>query len=359
MQCTNCHHQIEDPEALFCSRCGHSLCIEGHCCCCGKRLHQNANFCDRCGSPAVPHPSVPGSPATALSQKTARQVSPLRGMIETEVRHHVEQAQVQRGLERQIAKEKANKARLLKYGLSEDDWISIAGGSFLMGSPLDEKDRFTNEHQHEVPVKPFEMLKTPVTFEMFDIYCDAVRRNRPRDEKWGRGRRPVINISYWSAIGYCEWLSEKTDTPIRLPTEAEWEYACRAGTDTPFWTGNRISPEQANFDGNYTYGGSEKGASRGQTTAVDSFAANPWGLHDMHGNVWEWCASVYDEAYSGLELLDAGYNADDPRERVVRGGSWHNVPGGLRSASRNKLRPSYHYLRVGFRLVRNVEERTA
>jgi len=358
MQCTNCHHQIEDPEALFCSQCGQSLDHEGRCCCCGKRLHRKANFCDRCGTPAATAPPAPNRPAPPLFREIPRQVAPLKGVIEAEVRHHVEQAQVKRSIERAIQREKAHQARLLKYGLSESDWIGIAGGTFQMGSPLDEKDRFENEHQHEVPVGRFEMLKTPVTFEMFDIFCDELRRTRPRDENWGRGKRPVINVTYWSAMSYCDWLSKQTGANIRLPTEAEWEYACRAGTSTAFWTGKRISPEQANFDGNYTYCGSEKGASRGQTTPVDQFPANPWGLHDMHGNVWEWCASVYDEAYGGLERVDAGYDDDDPRERVVRGGSWHNVPGGLRSASRNKLIPNYHYLRVGFRLVRDVAEST-
>jgi len=198
------------------------------------------------------------------------------------------------------------------------------------------------------------MLKPPVTFDMYDIFCDDVRQAQPVDEGWGRGNRPVINITYWGAMEYCHWLSKRTGANIRLPTEAEWEFACRAGTTTPFWTGETISTEQANFDGGYTYNGGEKGVKLGKTTPVDTFAPNPWGLHDMHGNVWEWCASIFDEEYNGLELEDAGYS-DDLGTRVVRGGSWHNVPGGLRSASRNKLRPSYHYLRVGFRVVREIK----
>ncbi|WP_428608429.1 formylglycine-generating enzyme family protein [Sedimenticola sp.] len=276
-------------------------------------------------------------------------------MIEAEVRHHVEEAQIKRSIERAIQKEKAHQAKLLKYGLNENDWIGVSAGTFLMGSPPDEKDRFENERQHEVQIGRFEMLKIPVTFEMFDIFCEEVRRTRPPDEGWGRDQRPVINVRYWSAVDYCHWLSKRTGANIRLPTEAEWEYACRAGTTSAFWTGATISPEQANFDGNYTYCGSEKGPSRGMTTPVNQFPPNPWGLYDMHGNVWEWCASVYDEAYSGLELKDASYADDDVRERVVRGGSWHNVPSGIRSASRNKLMPNYHYLRVGFRIVREVE----
>ncbi|WP_260295334.1 SUMF1/EgtB/PvdO family nonheme iron enzyme [Sedimenticola hydrogenitrophicus] len=355
MQCAHCHHQIDDPEALFCARCGHSLRREELCRCCGKHLQEQANFCDRCGAPAGTLPSHGARRHAPTTLPDLPEVAPLKGVIEAEVRHHLEEAQVNRSIARAISEEKAQQARLLQYGLRENDWIGLSGGTFLMGSPEEEKDRFENERQHTVSVKRFEILKTPVTFAMFDIFCDGTRRSRPRDETWGRGDRPVINVSYWSAMDYCRWLSKRTGTPIRLPTEAEWEYACRADTTTPFWSGDCLSPEQANFDGNYTYGGSGKGPSRGQTTPVSRFPANPWGLHDMHGNIWEWCASVYDEHYSGLEQLDAGYDADDPRERVVRGGSWHNVPGGLRSASRNKLRPNYHYLRIGFRIVRDVE----
>ncbi len=223
-----------------------------------------------------------------------------------------------------------------------------------MGSPGDEKDRFDNERQHSVEIAPFEILKVPVTFEMFDQFCHDMKHIRPGDESWGRENRPVINITYWSAMEYCFWLSERTADTIRLATEAEWEYACRGGTNTPFWTGETITTEQANFDGNFTYGGSSKGICRGKTTPVDTFAPNPWGLYDMHGNVWEWCASVYDEEYSGLEQENAGYDQTDLRQRIVRGGSWYNVPSGIRSASRNKLSPNFHYLRVGFRIVRET-----
>lgn len=360
MLCASCQHTIEDLQALFCARCGHSLCGEGHCRCCGKRLQAQANFCDRCGAPAgslPPHVERRRSPAS-LALPDLPEAAPLKGIIEAQVRHHVEEAQVKRSIERAIRKEKAHQVRLLKYGLTENNWIGVAGGNFLMGSPEQEHDRFDNERQHPVALERFEILRTPVTFAMFDIFCEEMRRSRPHDENWGRGDRPVINVTYWTAMDYCHWLSKRTGSHIRLPTEAEWEYACRAGTTTPFWTGESISPEQANFDGNYTYGGSHRGPSRGRTTPVTRFPANPWGLHDMHGNVWEWCASVYDEAYDGLECLNAGHAGDDPRERVVRGGSWHNVPGGLRSALRNKLRPGYHYLRVGFRIVREVEQAT-
>ncbi|TVT56649.1 MAG: SUMF1/EgtB/PvdOfamily nonheme iron enzyme [Sedimenticola thiotaurini] len=360
-QCRHCSHKIEDPEALFCAQCGQSLCRDNHCCVCGKHLQPRANFCDRCGTavsqPAKKAPSVlyavDTSSPTKESVLLASKEQQIKEIIEEQVKQRLTQAQIERSVERSIQKEKAIQAKLLKYGLRESDWVGIAGGTFLMGSPLSEQDRFSNELQHPVEVERFEILKSPVTFAMYDIFCDETRRTRPPDDTWGRENRPVINVTYWNALEYCHWLSKRTEHKVRLPTEAEWEFACRAGTQTPFWTGEQITTDQANFDGNYTYAGSEKGESRGKTTPVDQFPPNPWGLHDMHGNVWEWCSSIYDENYTGLELK-TGNNPDDLRERIVRGGSWHNVPSGIRSAIRNKLLPHYHYLRVGFRIARDI-----
>lgn len=363
--CTSCESPVDDPESLFCAQCGLSLHRDGCCNACGKLLQQNANYCDRCGTPVRDSGNdatqFSASPYLAASQTTALVVPQdeederLRRIIDEEVKRRIDEAQVDRTVERSLRIEQARQEELLKYGIRESDWLVICEGDYLMGSPEMEKDRFSNEQQHEVHVERFEMLKTPITFEMFDIFCDDVRQARPVDEKWGRENRPVINITYWGAMEYCHWLSKRTGENIRLPTEAEWEFACRAGTTTPFWNGETIGTDQANFDGSYTYNGSEKGVTLGKTTPVDTFEPNPWGLYDMHGNVWEWCASIFDDEYKGLELEDAGYSVDDIGTRVVRGGSWHNVPGGLRSASRNKLRPSYHYLRVGFRVVREIK----
>lgn len=351
MECGNCHHLIEDPEALFCARCGLSLCREGLCCFCGKPFQPDARFCDRCGMPVdtTPPPPRPLSVMTPplvdiRTVSKAATLGPFKALYES----RLQSVQTQPDDGRQTP----GKAR---FGIREDDWIAIEGGSYLMGSPEGERDRFDNERQHEVKVAPFEILKTPVTFDMFDLFCHDMKHVRAEDEGWGRGNRPVINLTYWSAMEYCFWLSERTADTIRLATEAEWEYACRAGTTSPFWTGATITTDQANFDGNFTYGGSELGVKRGKTTPVDSFPPNPWGLHDMHGNVWEWCASVFDELYQGLEQKNAGYDQTDLRDRVVRGGSWYNVPSGIRSASRNKLSPNLHYLRVGFRIVRELD----
>ena len=155
---------------------------------------------------------------------------------------------------------------------------------------------------------------------------------------------------------YCHWLRKETSCQVRLPTEAEWEYACRGGTRTPFWNGEQITSHQANFDGRFTYNGGELGEKRGMTTPVGQFEPNPWGLYDMHGNVWEWCGSEYSDEYDGKEKLSACKEIDNLNPRVVRGGSWDNVPSGLRSASRNKLKPDHHFLKVGVRLLREIKQ---
>ena len=124
-------------------------------------------------------------------------------------------------------------------------------------------------------------------------------RYTPSDEGWGRGRRPVINVSWDDAKAYVGWLSRKTGKTYRLLSEAEREYVTRAGTTTPFWWGTSISTQQANYNGNYTYGTGATGVSRRQTVLVDSFQPNPWGLYQVHGNVWEWTEDCWHDNYSG------------------------------------------------------------
>jgi len=178
--------------------------------------------------------------------------------------------------------------------------ISLPGDTFTMGSPENEGGRDDDEGpRHEVTVQPFAIGQYEVTFDEWDACVEAGGcSHRPKDEGWGRGGRPVINVSWNDAQEYVAWMKEKTRKPYRLPTEAEWEYAARAGTWTPFWTGATISPEQANYDGNYTYGSGRKGEYRQRTTPVDTFEANPWGLHDVHGNVWEWCEDCWERQLS-------------------------------------------------------------
>ena len=233
--------------------------------------------------------------------------------------------------------------------------VVIPAGEFQMGSPESEAGRLSNERLHSVSVVAFAMGQYEVTFAEYDRFCEATGREKPGDLlSWGRGTRPVIHVNWNDAMAYTQWLSKQTGKVYRLPTEAEWEYAVRAGTTTAFWTGRCVTTDQANYDGNYGYGDPDCGAKTGnyrqKTLPVGSFAANRWGLYDMMGNVWEWTCSVYDKDYGGAELKCSKKQTTDPL--VVRGGSWYNEPVGVRSAYRARFDPTYRYFDQGFRLAR-------
>jgi formylglycine-generating enzyme required for sulfatase activity len=162
--------------------------------------------------------------------------------------------------------------------------------------------------------------------------------------------QPVVEVSHADATGYAAWLSAQDGgRTYRLPTEAEWEYACRAGTTTPFWFGATITPEQANYDGDLSYGRGPKGASRKRATPVGTFAPNGWGLYDVHGNVWEWCADWYG-AYPAGRIQDP-QGPSTGSERVQRGGAWRDDPDFVRSANRLRRSPGSRGDDAGFRLV--------
>jgi len=219
----------------------------------------------------------------------------------------------------------------------------IQPGEFLMGSPANEADRDTDETQHRVRLtKPFFMGTTEVTQGQWR----AVMGNAPSHFKGDD--LPVENVSWDEAVEFCRKLSAKEGKRYRLPTEAEWEYACRAGTKTPFHTGDTISTDQANYNGNYTYGSGRKGAYRETTTRVGSFAANAWGLYDMHGNVWEWCAD-WEGDYPAGESIDPK-GPSEATGRVFRGGSWDRFPLLCRSALRNDRAPGFRINDIGFRV---------
>ena len=159
----------------------------------------------------------------------------------------------------------------------------------------------------------------------------------------GSDRLPVEQVSWDDCQAFCR----KAGGGLRLSTESEWEYACRAGTTTPFHTGASISPNEANYDGNYTYGSGSKGVYRQKTVEVGSFRANAWGLYDMHGNVWEWCADWDGEYPSGAVTDPRGPSSGS--SRVLRGGCWYGGPGDCRSASRAGFAPATRVGSTGFR----------
>lgn len=226
------------------------------------------------------------------------------------------------------------------------EFVSIPAGTFTMGSPADEPERTEDEVQHQVTLSAFEMSKYEITFAQYDKFCEATGRNKPNDEGWGRGNRPVINITWFDAKAFADWMG------CRLPTEAEWEYACRAGSTTPFYTGICLKSSQANINGKVSFQNCSPGDSLGQTTPVGSYAPNAWGLYDMYGNVYEWC-SDFNGKYPKTEQI----NPTGPRkgeDKIIRGGCWEYDAYYCRSAYRNFDEPNVVYSSLGFRIVRVV-----
>jgi formylglycine-generating enzyme required for sulfatase activity len=218
-----------------------------------------------------------------------------------------------------------------------------------MGSPSNEPERYSDEVQHQVTLSAFYMGKYQVTQAEYQ----SVMETNP--SYFTGSNFPVERVSWYDAVEFCNRLSQREGlTPAytingtnvscnwnasgyRLPTEAEWEYTCRAGTTTPYSTGNNITTSQANYNS-------------GSTKPVGSFAPNPWGLYDMHGNVWEWCWDWYGSYSTGAQTNPRG--AVSGNNRVIRGGSWNNNGQNLRSAYRNNNNPSNRNNNIGFRLVR-------
>jgi len=237
------------------------------------------------------------------------------------------------------------------------EMVSIPGGTFEMGSPNSEKERASDESpQHRVTVASFFMGKYPVTQAQWKAVAalPLIKQSLNPNVSWFKGaNRPVENVLWHDAVEFCARLSEKTGRNYCLPSEAEWEYACRAGTTTPFHNGSTITPELANYNGNYTYGSGQKGKDRQETTDVGSFqVANTFGLYDMHGNVDEWCADTWHENYQGApsdrSVWESGGNNTF---RVLRGGSWDNVPRYCRSAYRHRRSTGIRTPYIGFRVA--------
>ena len=228
-------------------------------------------------------------------------------------------------------------------------FVWIKPGSFMMGSPKEEKERGGDETQHKVTLtKGFYMGVYTVTQEQWK----EVMGNNPSEFK-GEKNLPVEMVSWDDCQAFIKKLREKDKKPYRLPTEAEWEYSCRAGTTTPFHFGETISTDQANYNGTYTYGNGKKGLLRLKTTPVGSFPANAWGLHDMHGNIWQWCQDWFGD-YPQDDVVDP-QGPEKGKFRVRRGGSWGYHPLNCRSAFRTWSEPGHRSSLFGCRLCFSVE----
>ena len=240
-------------------------------------------------------------------------------------------------------------------------------GRFWMGSPEEESERSSAEGpQHLVQLQGFFLAQTPITQGQWRLVAQW-RPNRaerawyrnldPNPSRFKGDHRPVEGVSWDDAMEFCLRLSQRTGRNYTLPSEAQWEYACRAGTTTPFHCGSTISAKLANYDGIKMYGDGEKGEYRPQTMDVASFPANPWGLHDMHGNVWEWCADHWQGNYEGAPEDGRAWidekdikSVDRIKFRPLRGGSWGSPPAECRSACRRDYHSVDRNYYIGFRV---------
>ncbi|AFZ01316.1 formylglycine-generating enzyme family protein [Calothrix sp. PCC 6303] len=261
----------------------------------------------------------------------------------------------------EIIKRVWHQARYFREPLAEGielEMVYIPGGSFMMGSPEDEKDSLNRERpQHQVTVPAFYMGKYQVTQAQWQAVAKLPKIERdlnPEPSRFKGENRPVEQVSWYDAVEFCARLSKATGKEYRLPSEAEWEYACRAGTSTPFHYGETITSELANYAAHRnTYAEEPVGEYRRKTTPVGSFPPNAFGLYDMHGNVEEWCADPWHENYEGAPKDGSVWLESDNNNRyLLRGGSWFDVSRLCRSGYRyNYLTRNYIYDYVGFRVV--------
>ena len=235
--------------------------------------------------------------------------------------------------------------------------MQIPAGSFQMGSPDTEAERRENEGpQHRVQLQSFFLGQTPVTqaqWQAVASWPQVELKLNPDPAKFKGANRPVEQVSWEEAMEFCRRLSQRTKLFYTLPSEAQWEYACRAGSTTPFAFGETLTADLANYVGNYTYGSGPEGQYRAKTTEVGSFAANSWGLQDMHGNVLEWCFDHWHEGFRGAPSDGSAWLSGGYQEtKLLRGGSWYLSPGYCRSAFRHRGHLVNHSNLVGFRICR-------
>jgi len=248
------------------------------------------------------------------------------------------------------------------------EMIVVPAGSFTMGSPSNEAGRSDDEGpQHTVTfANPFAVGRFAVTFAQWDACdadggCKAIKGSLVR---WGRGQMPAIFVSWDDAKDYVAWLSRKTGKSYRLLSEAEREYVTRAGTTTPYWWGSSLSIDQANYDADVWDGDSVVRYEK-RPVPVDSFAPNPWGLYQVHGNVFEWVEDCRHDNYEGAPSDGSAWTDGNCLRRVLRGGAWDTEPSDLRSAARFRypfasrfsypFEPAIHPEHAGFRVARTLK----
>jgi formylglycine-generating enzyme required for sulfatase activity len=233
------------------------------------------------------------------------------------------------------------------------EMVVIPAGRFAMGSPATEQGHNDDEGPvREVSVPAFAAGRYEITAEQYDACVAAGACPSVRDDGFGRGSRPVTFVSWNEAQAYVRWLSAKTGKTYRLLSEAEWEFAARAGTTTPFSFGATVSPAQANYNATNAYAGGPTGEWRRMSLPVGSFPANAFGLFDMHGNVREWVEDSYVDVYFRQPADGSAYTMGSGSDRVFRGGSWEKGPHPMRSAYRDSTSPTDRGKDIGFRIAR-------
>lgn len=242
------------------------------------------------------------------------------------------------------------------------EMVALPAGAFTMGAREGEPwaDKQEEGPRRLVEISAFALSATEITFAQWEacLADGGCRGHRPEDEGWGRGARPVIHVSRHDAEAFADWLNSKVDgAPYRLPSEAEWEYAARAETKTPFWFGGAITPEDANYNTAYAYGGGPKSEPLWRTAPVKSYPPNPWGLYEMTGNVWEWTADCWHWSYRGAPIDGSPRRTGDCDEAPMRGGSYDERPFHLRSANRLYLPAKRRKREIGFRIARDLPQR--
>lgn len=229
------------------------------------------------------------------------------------------------------------------------EFVAVPSGSFMMGD--NEDKRATPAHQ--VTLDGFHIGEFEVTFNQYDLFCEETGREKPDDNDWGRGSRPVINVSWHDANAFAAWLSQRNKLNFSLPSEAQWEYAARAGTTSTYWTGSKLPPNHANC--------SECGSQwdNKSTAPVGSFPPNRWGIYDMTGNVTEWVADSYKNSYTNAPTDGSAVISSTDLRKVQRGGAWNYKPRDLRSMARDYRKANSRTPDAGFRLVLEPSAQTS